>query len=228
MLRTLILDNSVTPFFLREGPLTRRMCPEPVRLIDGRRAPLPPPASFDRLILSGSEASAMSGTDWVVRQTDWLGEVIAAGKAVLGICFGHQLLARTLWGDGAVHRAARPELGWRTVTMETGETLFAHLPERVLWFCSHDDEVTPPANADPAVRIIARSSDCPVHAFRVCGKPVWGIQFHPEFMGTQARLITLVFRALGRRPANDGTPAGRRIQRRRAETLMRNFWEAAA
>jgi GMP synthase (glutamine-hydrolysing) len=177
MIRTTVIDNSQG--FLRVGPLLRRRFGEQAIVHDGIAAPPPALDSFDRLVISGSEASILANDDWILRQVDFVRDAIAAGKSILGICFGHQLIARALWGDAAVRRCAHPEFGWREVACE-GDALFAGLPPRALLVLLHFDEV---AALGPGARALATNADCAIQAFRLIDKAVWGVQFHPELHG---------------------------------------------
>ncbi len=142
-------------------------------------APLPAPTSVRAVVVTGSGAMVTDASPWMVRAAGWLAEVVAAGVPVLGICFGHQLLAHALGG----------EVGWNPQGVEVGtveiqlqaaaaeDALFNTLPARFLAQVSHRQSVLRlPAGA----RRLAASSLEPVQAFAV-GERAWGVQFHPEF-----------------------------------------------
>jgi len=221
-LRTVVIDNSVIPFFLREGEKTARCLPGDVRRVSGVHDTLPTLLDFDRLIVTGSEASVLADDDWIKRQADLVSYAVLAGKHVLGICFGHQLLARALWGKDHVWRTARAEFGWYPVALDVAEPLFEDLPQRAYWFCSHYDEVhDPPA----AARVLAHSESCGVQAFQVAGFPSWGIQFHPEFWGPHAHLMLAAMTlhdkmlVVAKQSAPSAATAAERARR-----LFVNFW----
>jgi GMP synthase (glutamine-hydrolysing) len=102
--------------------------------------------------------------------------VIRDGLPLLGICYGHQMIARALVGDGACRRAAVPEFGFKTLRL-VENPLFDEI-ETLTPVHSHYDEVTglPPDRFE----IIASTDQCAVQAFQVRQQPVWGVQFHPE------------------------------------------------
>jgi GMP synthase-like glutamine amidotransferase len=102
---------------------------------------------------------------------------VKAGSPFLGVCHGHQSLARALGGKPAVRRAAAPEVGWTHFEVLDDSPLFAGLGRQFVSFSSHNDEV----RAFPAgLRNLARSEGCAVQAVQLGNRPVFGIQFHPE------------------------------------------------
>jgi GMP synthase-like glutamine amidotransferase len=125
------------------------------------------PRAYDLIVSLGSESSAFDDRlPWVGRELELLGEAVAADVPVLGICFGGQLLARTLGAE--VSRAREPEIGWGEVESRRPE-LIAAGP----WFQWHFDSFACPAGAT----LLARNDAGP-QAF-IQGRSL-GLQFHPE------------------------------------------------
>lgn len=153
---------------------------------------VPPPESFSHIILSGSEASAMEEQPWDKTLTDTIRFAMDHGKPFLGICYGHQFLARVLCGRSSVRKAAAPELGWTRVRVHNPEnTLFAGAREWVT-MVSHYDEVFG-ETAEKELTILASSPACRIHAFQYRELPIWGIQFHPEQDSDGAeQILTLI------------------------------------
>lgn len=60
--------------------------------------PLPRPSTVSAVVVTGSSAMVTDPGDWIARSSDWLAEMVAMQSPVLGICFGHQLLAHALGG----------------------------------------------------------------------------------------------------------------------------------
>lgn len=142
------------------------------------------------LIISGSELSAARPNPADEQLYNILEHFLTAEKPVLGICYGHQMLAKALAGEQACRRAARPEFGWRKLTL-VDNPLFHGLQNHV-FLVSHYDEV---CNLPPDFRIIASSPDCTIHAFQYSNNPFWGVQFHPEYQLEDGnRLIARHFR----------------------------------
>jgi len=121
--------------------------------------------------------------DAVAAEAALLRQATASGVAVLGICFGAQLLAHAL--GGSVERAPAPELGWLLVDTDVADVI----PSGP-WVQWHADRFTVP----PGARELARSAAGP-QAF-VAGSAV-GVQFHPEttpatldrWLGSMAPLV---------------------------------------
>jgi GMP synthase (glutamine-hydrolysing) len=139
---------------------------------------LPAPATVAGAVLTGAHASVNAGEPWSERTAAWLPELMAARVPLLGICYGHQLLARAM--GGTVSRLATPEFG--TVAVEltpaaANNPLFTGLPRRLMVQSTHTDFVAelPPA----AVRLAGNAVD-PNQAYAI-GDLAWGVQFHPEF-----------------------------------------------
>lgn len=145
--------------------------------------PLPPAGAHTHVILSGSEASIVERAHWAEAERRWVQKSVEQGVQILGSCWGHQLLAVALGGPACVRRAVRTEIGWlRIEVLDSGSILPSG---NVGTFVFHFDEVI--AGSHPAIRILAQSAACAVHAFRWGDLPVWGIQAHPEINPETAR-----------------------------------------
>ena len=147
--------------------------------------------------------------------------VFTLGLPLLGICYGHQLLAHALGGDVGYHPDGR-EMGTVEIDLHppaADDPLFAGLPQRFPAQATHLQSVLrPPAGAT----VLARSLHDACHAFR-WGERAWGLQFHPEFSATHMRgYIDARGEALreeGRCPKRlsrtiSATPHARRVLRR--------------
>jgi GMP synthase (glutamine-hydrolysing) len=180
----LILDNALDPSFYRPAEHWERFLdfrPDAVRVSSGDA--LPDPGAYRHVILSGSEQSVTALPEWGKREIAWVREAARAGTRILGSCFGHQVLAAALGGMHCVRKAAAPEFGWRNLSViDDGGLLPA---QGFSAFCSHFDEVV--IGSHPELMVLAKTSDCPVHAFRFGKLPAFGIQSHPEIDEETAR-----------------------------------------
>ncbi|HOW86178.1 MAG TPA: type 1 glutamine amidotransferase [Candidatus Aminicenantes bacterium] len=173
-----IVDNSVFPDVYRPVDHWSRYLDVPWQAFAARRGRLPDPGGFSHIILTGSEASILEREPWAEAEADLAREAVARGTAVLGSCWGHQLLAFALAGDSHIRRAAAPEIGWIPIRLDRSSDLLGPAGERPFTFSLHFDEVCdlPPGEFE----ILASTEACAVEAFRLRGRPVWGLQCHPE------------------------------------------------
>ncbi|MBI4694686.1 MAG: GMP synthase [Gammaproteobacteria bacterium] len=140
----------------------------------------------DAYIISGSRSSVYESEPWIVKLAAYVGELYAAGCPIVGVCFGHQMLAHALggrteraqqgWGVGRYHNAILDAPDW----MQPAPATFT------LYF-SHQDQVTA---LPPEGRLIARNGHCS-HAMIEVGGRALGIQGHPEFTADFARELLL-------------------------------------
>ncbi|MTD32975.1 glutamine amidotransferase [Paludibacterium denitrificans] len=144
-------------------------------------AELPAVAEVAAAIITGSAAMVSERAAWSEATADWLRCAHAAEVPLLGICYGHQLLAHALGGEVSYHPQG-PEVGVVTVQRlpaAQDDQLLGALPAQFPAAVIHWQSVLalPPG----AVRLAENSFE-PNHAFR-CGS-ARGVQFHPEFNDT--------------------------------------------
>jgi len=126
------------------------------------------------LILSGGPQSVTPAHAAVMRP-----KLVGFSRPLLGICFGHQLLAKIFGGELA-HGSDR-QYGPVRVRCAPRARLFRGLPpEQTVWM-SHGDHV---ARVPPGFHVAAGSDDCPVAAYEAEGRDIFGLQFHPEVVHT--------------------------------------------
>ena len=114
--------------------------------------------------------------DWLGSEAEFLGDVLAAEVPVLGVCLGAQMLARA--AGAGVRAAAAPEIGWYEVSLTpegSSDPVLGVLPTRATVFQWHHYTFDVPEGGVE----LARSEVC-TQAFRLDGRPAWGIQFHAE------------------------------------------------
>jgi GMP synthase (glutamine-hydrolysing) len=146
-------------------------------------------AHCSHAILTGSEASILADTDWILRACDLTRALAARGVRLLGSCFGHQMLARALAGREFVRRTPTPEFGWIEVRKAGGgarDPLVDALPDRCHVYTSHFDEVFP---LPPGWEIVAETDGGPCAVIRQAGGRAWGIQPHPEIGVEEGRAL---------------------------------------
>ena len=109
------------------------------------------------------------------------------GVPVLGICYGQQVMAKTLGGE--VAQTGTAEFGRTVLNVEgTGGVLFSELPvEQTVWMSHNDCVVAPPEGFVP----VAATAASPVAAFEERERGLYGVQFHPEVSHTERGLDLL-------------------------------------
>jgi GMP synthase-like glutamine amidotransferase len=150
--------------------------------------PLPPLESFDLLISLGGPMGAYEEEKhpWLIAEKAYLREAVAAGKKLVGLCLGCQLLADAL--GGKAYRHTLKEFGWQPITLsgeglkllslekDSFSALENHKKSHFLAFQWHGDTYSLP----PGAVQLARSEACEQQAFLV-GTQVLGLQFHLEW-----------------------------------------------
>ena len=124
--------------------------------------------------------------------------ILDLGIPVLGICYGHQLIAHTLGGTVEPNDAA--EYGRTTVETAADSVLFRELPQEQQVWMSHRDAVSA---APDGFRVTATTPDSPVAAMEDRARGIYGVQFHPEVAHThrgQEVLKHFLYEACGARP----------------------------
>ncbi len=148
-----------------------------VTVIDGEH--LPEPAQCSGVVITGSAAMVSDRHAWSEYSAQWLLQAISAKVPVLGICYGHQLLAHALGGVVDYHPRGR-EMGTKVIhraPAAQSDELFHILPER---FPAHVTHMQSVLRLPPGAQVLAWNSFEAHHAVRFAPR-VWGVQFHPEF-----------------------------------------------
>lgn len=105
--------------------------------------------------------------------------LLALGIPMLGICYGHQLLADMC--GGVVVRGEHHEFGKELVTVGRTSPLFVKIPKKhTVWF-SHGDTVQ---QLPKQFTVLASTPQCAIAAFSDEKRKIYGIQFHPEVTHT--------------------------------------------
>ena len=103
------------------------------------------------------------------------------GVPILGICYGHQLMA--YMSDGTIEAANNiSEYGKIEFEITAAADVFADVPEKSVSWMSHTDYVS---KVGEGFEIIAKTANCPVAAMCDRKRRLYGVQFHPEVTHTE-------------------------------------------
>ena len=129
----------------------------------------------DAYIVTGSANGVYERLPWMADLQQFLKRAHAAGKRLLGICFGHQLLADTFGG-----RVEKVDRGWAVglhdYRIHHALPGVARERDSFTVFATHQDQVVSPP---PDARVLAGSDFCPNAMLRI-GEHVLTLQCHPE------------------------------------------------
>jgi len=148
-------------------------------------APLPDVMHGSAIIVTGSSASVTERAPWMLRAEDYLRAAVQRERPLLGICFGHQLLAQALGGNVERNPRGR-EIGTVRVKLlpeASRDALFLGLPSELEVNATHVDTVT----RLPEGATLLASTSLERHAAYRVGESAWGVQFHPEIDGDVMR-----------------------------------------
>ena len=151
-----------------------------VTVIDGET--LPEVRQYRGIVITGSAAMVSDRHAWSEYTAQWLLGAMTPGVPILGICYGHQLLAHALGGHVDYHPRGR-EMGTKVIHRAPAalhDELFSVLPER---FPAHVTHMQSVLRLPAATEVLAWNPFEAHHAVRFAPR-VWGVQFHPESTGT--------------------------------------------
>ena len=145
--------------------------------VPGEQAP-PSIEDVDALMIFGGSMHVDQNDEhrWMDPEKQFIRDALERGTPILGVCLGSQLLAEA--AGARPHRMAEPEIGWYDIEITdagAADPVVGPLAPSVELFEWHHYAAPLPPNAVE----LARTPAC-VQAFRVDGKPAWGLQFHAE------------------------------------------------
>ncbi|SOC54226.1 GMP synthase - Glutamine amidotransferase [Chromohalobacter canadensis] len=139
----------------------------------------------DAWIITGSKSSVCDKTPWMARLKDLILEIYDTGRPIVGICFGHQIVAEAFGAD--VNQYPKGwGVGLHTYQLEKSVSELSALDGRFTLNAVHQDQVL--SKPDQA-EVIASSSFCPFAALQYDNR-ILTLQAHPEFnVAFETRLL---------------------------------------
>lgn len=166
----------------------------------------------DAYLITGSPRGVYDPDPWIAQLMEFIRASFQAGKRLVGICFGHQILAHALGGC-----AAKSEKGWglglKTFNINVPKIWMNAVPDSCALYFVHQDQVT---QLPPEAELLGGNDFCPNLFFSIDNQ-VFGIQGHPEFTpGLMRAIVNTRKRIVGAEPyvqaldsLDSGTPDNR-------------------
>ena len=137
----------------------------------------PSPEECDAFLVTGSPQGVYDQDEWIALLGDFIRRAYAANRKLVGICFGHQMIANSLGG-----MARKSEKGWglglRPFQVHVPKPwMMPNLDTCTLNFIHQDQVVTLPDGAE----LLAGNDHCP-NAMLSIGNQVFTMQGHPEYL----------------------------------------------
>lgn len=177
----LVIDNNINRIDWGSNALRRALSLQSGITIETRRGPerdLPRDLDrFQRIVVSGSKTSCLAEEEWVNELETLMTIAMEKRIPLIGVCYGHQILARILGTNSVLGKGKEPEFGWVKIKKTAESVIFNSLPKEFFSFGAHYEAVI---KAPSSVRVLATSDRCSIQAFEVKDIPAWGMQFHPE------------------------------------------------
>ncbi len=137
------------------------------------------PASIEQCdgwLITGSRHGVYDNLPWMPPLKDFIRELAAAEKPLIGVCFGHQIVADALGG-----KVVKSDKGWgvglHDYRIDVPQDWMREAPESVGIYAFHQDQIV---ELPPDARVFASSQFCP-YAGLAYGDSIISVQAHPEF-----------------------------------------------
>ncbi len=132
---------------------------------------------FAAVVITGSPAMVSHRHQWSERAADWVAEAHDEGLPMLGVCYGHQLLAHALGGVVGPNPHGRRMGSFDVEISDRDDRLLGQFAPGAVFQATHVEAVLEPPKG---AQVISRTQGDPHHGLYF-GNLSWGVQFHPEF-----------------------------------------------
>lgn len=144
--------------------------------------------SCDGYLITGSKVSVYDDCPWITELKDFIRSINQSSKRLIGICFGHQLIAETF--GGKVEKSPKGwGVGMHYVKIDHQKEWMSPHAEQCGLVFSHQDQVTV---APEGAQVLASSEFCPVQMFSI-DDHILCMQCHPEMNKEHSRILMRMF-----------------------------------
>ena len=130
----------------------------------------------DGWLITGSKYGVYENLDWMLQLQDFVRELAAAEVPLIGVCFGHQIIAQALGGE-----VVKSDRGWgvglHRYRVDASPPWMQQAPQAVGIYAFHQDQVV---QKPPTAEVFLSSEFCPL-AGLTYGSSIISVQAHPEF-----------------------------------------------
>jgi GMP synthase-like glutamine amidotransferase len=142
----------------------------------------------DGWLITGSRYGVYEELDWMLVLQDFIRELAAAERPLIGICFGHQIIAEALGG-----KVVKSELGWKVgvqrYDLERRYDWMDEAPPSVAMHAYHQDQIL---DCPPSAKVFLSSAGCPLAGLSY-GDSIISVQAHPEIEESYERELLEMF-----------------------------------
>ena len=141
-------------------------------------------SNYSHIILTGADAHMDELSNVYKRLRPFIKRVEREGIPMLGICYGFEAIVASFSDLSAIDRYKKPEIGFTRIFITSPSRIFKGLPKSFYAFENHVGNIK---SLPSSLRKIAVSKKGIIQAFEHKQKPIFGVQFQPEYTNTQAR-----------------------------------------
>lgn len=134
------------------------------------------PTECDAWVITGSPRGVYDANPWIAELMQFVRDSYAAGTKLVGVCFGHQLIAHALGGKAEKSDLGR-NFGLRKVKVDQHKAWMDAEIEHYSLYFAHQDQVT---QLPPKAEILASTETAPIALYSI-EQQVFCTQGHPEF-----------------------------------------------
>lgn len=133
-------------------------------------------AGYAGFLITGSPASVNDASPWIARLEALVRELHAQRRPLVGICFGHQVVAKALGGRVGLSPGGL-RVGTAPLPLHSPPPWLQPAPPVLSLYAAHEEQVL---GLPPGARVLGGDDFCPVGSLAL-GEHVWTLQYHPEF-----------------------------------------------